>query len=56
MEKQKDRIHDLVREKYADFGEIYRSLKPGGRMIISDVLRSGDIPEELRHNPAAYTG
>ena len=24
--------------------------------MISDILRSGEIPEELRNNPAAYTG
>ena len=40
----------------AVFGEISRSLKPGGRIIISDILRSGEIPEEIRTNPAAYTG
>jgi SAM-dependent methyltransferase len=49
-------VINLSPDKSAVFGEIYRSLKPGGRIIISDVLRSGDIPEELRNSPAAYTG
>ena len=49
-------VINLSPNKSAVFGEIYRSLKPGGRIIISDVLRSGEIPEELRDNPAAYTG
>jgi arsenite methyltransferase len=49
-------VINLSPDKSAVFGEIYRSLKPGGRMIISDVLRSGEIPEDLRNNPAAYTG
>jgi arsenite methyltransferase len=49
-------VINLSPDKSAVFGEIYRSLKPGGRMIISDVLRSGEIPEELKENPAAYTG
>lgn len=49
-------VINLSPDKSAVFGEIYRSLKPGGRIIISDVLRSGEIPEELRNNPAAYTG
>jgi len=31
-------------------------LKPGGRIVISDILRSGEMPEEIRRNPAAYTG
>jgi len=49
-------VINLSPDKSAVFGEIYRSLKSGGRIIISDVLRSGEIPEELRNNPAAYTG
>jgi len=49
-------VINLSPDKSAVFGEIYRSLKQGGRMIISDVLRSGEIPEELRKSPAAYTG
>lgn len=49
-------VINLSPDKSAVFGEIYRSLKPGGRILLSDVLRSGEIPEELRNNPAAYTG
>jgi SAM-dependent methyltransferase len=49
-------VINLSPEKSAVFGEIYRSLKPGGRIIISDILRSGEMPEEIRSNPAAYTG
>jgi len=49
-------VINLSPDKSAVFGEIYRSLKPGGRIIISDVLRCGEIPEELQKNPAAYTG
>jgi SAM-dependent methyltransferase len=49
-------VINLSPDKSAVFQEIYRSLKPGGRIIISDVLRYGKIPEELRNNSAAYTG
>lgn len=49
-------VINLSPDKSSVFREIYRSLKPGGRIIISDVLRFGEIPEELRNNPAAYTG
>jgi len=49
-------VINLSPDKSAVFREICRSLKPGGRMVISDVLRSGKIPDELRNNPAAYTG
>ena len=49
-------VINLSPDKSAVFKEIYRSLRPGGRIIISDILRSGEIPEALRKNPAAYTG
>jgi SAM-dependent methyltransferase len=49
-------VINLSPDKSAVFGEIYRCLRRGGRMIISDVLGSGEIPEELKNNPAAYTG
>lgn len=49
-------VINLSPDKSAVFAEICRSLKPGGRIVISDVLRSGVIPEEIRNNPAAYTG
>ena len=49
-------VINLSPDKSAVFGEIYRALKPGGRIIISDILRRGEIPEEIRNNPAAYTG
>jgi len=49
-------VINLSPDKEAVFGEIHRVLKPGGRMVISDVLRSGEIPKALQDNPAAYTG
>jgi len=49
-------VINLSPDKSAVFGEIYRILKPGGRISISDVLRSGEIPEALKNSPAAYTG
>lgn len=49
-------VINLSPNKSAVFKEIHRTLKPGGRIIISDILRSGEMPEEIRSNPAAYTG
>ena len=48
-------VINLSPDKKAVFGEIHRVLKPGGRMVISDVLRSGEIPERIKNDPSAYT-
>jgi ubiquinone/menaquinone biosynthesis C-methylase UbiE len=49
-------VINLSPDKSVVFGEIHRVLKPGGRMVISDVLRSGEIPQALKNDPSAYTG
>jgi len=49
-------VINLSPDKSAVFKEIHRALKPGGRIIISDILRSGEMPDEIRQNPTAYTG
>ena len=49
-------VINLSPDKSTVFKEIHRTLKPGGRIIISDILRSGEMPEAIRSNPAAYTG
>jgi arsenite methyltransferase len=49
-------VINLSPDKSAVFGEIHRSLKPGGRIVISDIVRAGELPEAIRNNPAAYTG
>jgi len=49
-------VINLSPDKPAVFREMYRALKPGGRLSISDVLRSGEMPREIKDNPEAYTG
>jgi arsenite methyltransferase len=49
-------VINLSPDKSMVFKEIHRTLRPGGRIIISDILRSGEMPEEIRSNPTAYTG
>jgi arsenite methyltransferase len=49
-------VINLSPDKSTVFREIYRSLKPRGRIVISDILSHGIIPDEIRNNPAAYTG
>jgi len=49
-------VVNLSPEKRTVYEEMFRTLKPGGRIIISDILRYGELPEELRKNTAAFTG
>jgi len=48
-------VINLSPDKASVFREMARCLRPGGRILISDVLRSGEIPEEQKNDPAAYT-
>lgn len=48
-------VINLSPDKRAVFEEMHRCLKPGGRIVISDILRSGAFPEEIRNDPEAYT-
>lgn len=49
-------VINLSPDKAAVFREMHRALKPRGRIVISDILSFGEIPEAIRDNPAAYTG
>ncbi|KAI5456960.1 S-adenosyl-L-methionine-dependent methyltransferase [Mariannaea sp. PMI_226] len=43
-------------EKHLVFREIFRLLKPGGRVAISDILAKKQLPEKLRSDMAMYVG
>lgn len=47
-------VINLSPEKHRVFGEIARVLKPGGRMLVSDLV-AHDLPEELRSHPDLYS-
>jgi SAM-dependent methyltransferase len=49
-------VINLSPDKKAVYEEIYRILKPGGRLSASDVLRSKMLPENIKLDPAAFTG
>jgi arsenite methyltransferase len=49
-------VINLSTDKEQVFREIYRVLKPGGRMMISDIVLDSELPESVKKSVAAYTG
>jgi len=49
-------VLNLVPEKSAAFNEIFRVLKPGGRLAASDIALRKPLPEKLAKDVAAYIG
>lgn len=43
-------------EKQLSFDEMFRLLKPGGRLVISDILLKKELPAELKKSMALYVG
>jgi arsenite methyltransferase len=47
-------VINLTADKLVSFQEIHRVLKPGGRMLISDLVTAGKLPEAVRASAAAW--
>ncbi|KAL7942073.1 S-adenosyl-L-methionine-dependent methyltransferase [Trichoderma barbatum] len=43
-------------EKQLVFNEMFRLLKPGGRVAISDILAKGPLPDNIKKSMALYVG
>jgi SAM-dependent methyltransferase len=47
-------VINLSPDKLKTYKEAYRVLKPGGRILISDLVTEGKLPEHIRKNFAAW--
>jgi len=49
-------VLNLVPDKEKAFSEIFRILKPGGHLSVSDVVLRGELPEKIKQAAEMYAG
>ncbi len=49
-------VINLVPDKKAVFADAFRILKPGGRLMVSDIVLLGELPDVVKKSIAAYVG
>ena len=47
-------VINLSPDKPQVFGEMYRALKPGGRISVSDIVSKGELPDNVKNDMAAW--
>jgi len=49
-------VINLVPDKGKAFAEAFRVLRPGGRLMVSDIVLVGELPERVQRSVGAYVG
>lgn len=49
-------VINLSPDKRSVFAEIFRALKPGGRLAVSDIVTDGPLPEPVKKSLSAWAG
>jgi arsenite methyltransferase len=49
-------VINLVPDKNAVFADAFRILKPGGRLMVSDIVLLKELPDEVKESVGAYVG
>jgi len=49
-------VVNLSPDKDSVFREAFRVLKPGGKVMISDIVLSAELPDDIKKSAEAYTG
>ena len=49
-------VINLVPDKRRVFEEVFRALKPGGRLMVSDIVLLKELPDVIKDSVEAYIG
>ena len=49
-------VFNLAADKDRVFAEVWRVLRPSGRLVVADMLLGGDLPEAVRDDPQLWSG